>query len=106
MDMREFRQDYPHLSTALGGDFHDFDIDDEAALARRVRSDLKVIERIRFFKGLVEEAHRAVDNVDDVWKNISTEANRVLSDSASARAWLAIALREWEAELDRMLKIK
>ena len=104
--MREniFVKKYPCLGGALAGDIHDGDGEDDAALARDMRQDLDLLSRIRFFKGIIADTDRLLEeNLE--WELVANIGNRVLESEAAVREWLISMRAAWRDELHRLERI-
>lgn len=106
MDMDSFREAYPSLDTALGGEFHDSDTGDDLAIARNVRFDLPAGSRARFLSDLLDDAQRALANVSKLWELIAADANRCLYSESETREWLSRMVVVWKDELTKIKNAK
>lgn len=105
MRRSEYKSKYPVFS----GYLHDFsdppddDVSDED-IARRLRADWPVSERISMFEELIPEAGRMLSEMNVEWQAFSEALNRRFIDAQEAAGWLTGVRRAWQEELAHLKK--
>lgn len=105
MRQNEYKNKYP----TFAGYLHDFrDPSDDAAdeeIARRLRSDWPVSDRVAMFEKLITEAGRMLSGMDDEWQAFSETLNRRFGNSQDAADWLTEVRHAWQEELVQLKKL-
>lgn len=102
MNRPAFREAFPGLSSAIGGEFGDSPAHDDESLARNYASDFPADERARYLEVLLSDAQRLMKDIDQHWEAMAKEANRRLYTKDDARDWLVRIMTAWQEELTRL----
>ncbi|MBI2789981.1 MAG: hypothetical protein HYX59_15025 [Elusimicrobia bacterium] len=97
------QNEYKSKYRTFAGYLHDFsDPSDDATddeIARRLRADWPVSDRIAILEKLILETERMLSEMDGEWQAFSETLNRRFANSQDAADWLAGVRRAWQEEL-------
>lgn len=100
------QNDYKNKYRTFAGYLHDFcDPSDDATdveIARRLRADWPVNDRIAMLEKLIMETGRMLSGMEGEWKAFSEALNRRFVNSQDAADWLTGVRRAWQEELSRL----
>lgn len=103
MTRAEFEAEFPDFA-GYAYDFSDRppDLNSHEEVARAIRRDLPVADRIEIFETLIEVSPRIVKEMDRVYTGFCAYNNSNYGSPAQAREWLEQMIAVWKTEVARL----